>query len=125
MSISVKLPLTISEIYGAYSQNETLKEVVKQNLKMLLLTNPGEKVMDPLFGIGISRFLFENRDESSYGEIRETIIQNVSKYLPFVEISDIVITGDDDTFATRNAIHVSISYEILPLDDDDLLEIIV
>ena len=30
--------------------------MIKQNLKMLILTNPGERVMDPEFGVGIKQF---------------------------------------------------------------------
>jgi phage baseplate assembly protein W len=33
---------------------------VKQKLKMLILTNPGEKLMEPEFGVGIRKYLFES-----------------------------------------------------------------
>ena len=39
--ISVKLPLFVSEFDGPYALNKTLKDTVKQNFKMLLLTIPG------------------------------------------------------------------------------------
>jgi hypothetical protein len=38
--ISVALPLQMDETDGAYRLNKNLKDTVKQNFKMLLLTNP-------------------------------------------------------------------------------------
>ena len=38
---------------------KTMMEVIKQNFKNLVLTNPGERVMLTDFGVGIRRFLFE------------------------------------------------------------------
>ena len=55
--ISVKLPLSVSAQDGAYTLNKDLLSVVKQNFKMLILTNPGEKIMDPEVGVGIQKFL--------------------------------------------------------------------
>ena len=58
-SIAVKLPLALSDEYG-YEMLTDLISVFKQNLKTLILTNPGERVMDPSYGVGIRKFLFEN-----------------------------------------------------------------
>ena len=44
-SLSVALPLRYSTTDG-YEMNKSIKDVLKQNLKMLVLTNPGERVMD-------------------------------------------------------------------------------
>ena len=49
---SPRLPLQIDSTNG-FSNNQTILQVVQQNLKMLLLTSPGERVMDPNFGVGI------------------------------------------------------------------------
>jgi len=67
-SLSVALPLRYSTTDG-YQMNKTIKRLIKQNLKMLLLTNPGERVMDPTFGVGLSAYLFENFAEDVYAEI--------------------------------------------------------
>ena len=57
-SQSPKLPLTSTDEDGPWGLNKTLLETTKQNFKNLLLTNPGERVMDTFFGVGLSRFLF-------------------------------------------------------------------
>ena len=49
--LSPKLPMSLHPADG-YRLTKTYKEMVKQNIKMLILTCPGERMMDPLFGVG-------------------------------------------------------------------------
>lgn len=58
-SLSVALPLKYSSIDG-FEMNKDLKSLFRQNLKMLILTDPGERVMQPDFGVGMRRYLFQN-----------------------------------------------------------------
>ena len=124
--ISVKLPLSISEDDGAYSLNKTLAESTQQNLKMLVLTAPGERVMDPLFGVGLRNFLFEMNEESTYALIGEKIREQVSKYLPFLDLSSIDISDPQlaEGNGIGNSISIKIEYRILPLDVNDILLIV-
>ena len=52
------LPLSVSKEDGEYALLKTLESVAQQNLKMLFLTCPGERIMDINFGIGIRNYLF-------------------------------------------------------------------
>ena len=61
--ISVKLPLTYNSFDGPYTLNKKTKEAVRQNFKNLVLTAPGERVMDPQFGGGMRNFLFEQMND--------------------------------------------------------------
>ncbi len=67
--LSPKLPLTTSDVFGAYNLNTTFQEVAKQNLQMLVLTMPGERMMDVNFGVGLRRYLFENNGTNTYPNI--------------------------------------------------------
>ena len=87
--ISLKTPLTLSPQDGFYSLTKDFVENTKQNLKMVVLTSPGERVMDPLFGAGLKQYLFEQFSDNLYKSIRSRVIQQVSIYLPYVEIVDI------------------------------------
>ncbi len=62
---SVKLPLQISPSDGPYTLNKNLASVVKQNVKMVIFTSPGERIMDSNFGVGIRNYLFEPLTEST------------------------------------------------------------
>lgn len=57
-SYQPKLPLDLDN-NDNFIMLKTALSNVKQKLKMVILTNPGEKLMDPLFGVGIYRYLFE------------------------------------------------------------------
>jgi hypothetical protein len=87
--LSVSLPLVISDVFGAYNLNTNFFDLAQQNLKMVLLTAPGEKIMDPFFGVGLKNYLFELNQSDTYERITENILQQVSSYLPYIEINDI------------------------------------
>ena len=91
--LSPKLPLALNSIDGI-GLNKTFTEVAKQNLKMVLLTNPGERIMDPGFGVGILSFLFENNINQVTTNIRDTINSQVQEYLPYISIDEITIIKD-------------------------------
>ena len=91
--ISVKLPLQVSPKDGPYLLNRTYQESVQQNLKMLLFTVPGERVMDILFGVGIRNYLFEMNTDVTFNILTDAIHDQVQKYMPFIEIEDIVYSN--------------------------------
>jgi len=123
-SVSVKLPLQIDAQDG-YVMNKTVYAAVKQNLKMLILTSPGERVMDPLFGVGLRRYLFELANEFTYDDIRGKITQQIKRYMPFVKIKNIAIKAPEQGLYMSSGVPISIQllYTIDGLQTDDILEI--
>jgi hypothetical protein len=114
--LSVALPLVTSEIFGAYNLNTNFFELAKQNLKMLVLTIPGERIMDPDFGIGLRRYLFEQNTSDTYDKITERILEQTGLYLPYIEINDIqyAIPEDNPDLYPHN-LSVNIIFTITPL----------
>ena len=122
--ISVKLPLVMSEIDGAYLLNKTLQETIKQNLKMLLLTIPGERIMDPDFGVGLETFLFEMNSMETQSTISAKIHEQVSRYLPFIDLKSTIYGPDSGEFGmSPNSLHITITYKVLPTSQDDVLSL--
>tara|TARA_B100000945_G_C19995930_1_gene418761 strand:+ start:170 stop:538 length:369 start_codon:yes stop_codon:yes gene_type:complete len=117
-SIAVKLPLVKSEIDG-FAMLKTVRATAKQNFKMLLLTVPGERVMDPLYGVGLKRYLFKNFTQITFSEIDTKIREQVSIYMPALQINEIEFTGSD---FDSNSLVVRISYYLPAIADTDLLE---
>jgi phage baseplate assembly protein W len=115
--ISVKLPLAHDEIDGPYFLNKDLKSVVKQNLKNLMLTSPGERVMDADFGVGLKKLLFEPSHPVTYDKIKIRIRQQVKLYMPFLGLEDITIS------ASGPQVQVSIYFNLGSLDEQDVLHI--
>tara|TARA_B100000287_G_scaffold86833_1_gene79438 strand:- start:39602 stop:40000 length:399 start_codon:yes stop_codon:yes gene_type:complete len=112
--IGPELPLNRTEQFGVYSQITSYKEEVKQNFKNLLLTSPGERMMNPDFGVGLRRYLFEPRVHAA-PQIRQRIEQQVNKYLPYIRISSIEFdTGhyDPSVYEDSNVISIKIIYDV-------------
>ncbi len=121
--IAPKLPLELDQTDG-FRLTKTIKETVQQNLKMLVLTSPGERIMDPDFGVGLRNYLFKNVNEGLYGQISAKIRTQVKKYLSFIRIEEInfsepnrVVGGDGYSLS------VFLKYRILPTDDVNILAI--
>ena len=122
--ISPKLPLVYDSTDGPYQLNKTLGQAIKQNLKMLVLTVPGERIFYPDFGVGLQRYLFENVSEDIFSEIAQKISEQVNFYMPTVNLEEITfLTSDDDTSLALNEVRVSIRYNILPFNQADELSI--
>ena len=117
-SLSVKLPLERSEEDG-FEMIKNFKTLIKQNFKMLLLTNPGERVMEPEFGVGLKQFLFENFSESTFAKIERKIMQQAKLYIPIVSIQEIEFTHLE---SNANALNIRIKYSLPNLNIKDLLE---
>ena len=119
--ISPKLPLKRDPVDGAYALNKTYTSMIKQNFRMLMLTNPGERVMLPDFGAGLSKFLFENEEIDLKEQISDAVETQVKKYMPFIKIDEIQIQTPSDN--RNNSLYIRINYKILPLSAADFLEI--
>ena len=122
IGISPKLPVRRAGKSG-FLMNTTYPEMVKQNMKNLVLTIPGERMMDTDFGVGLRRFLFEPQSEVVYDDIAARINKQVEKYMPFIQIQGIDFTVPDDEASDENFLSVSITYEIVPLSVADRLSI--
>jgi phage baseplate assembly protein W len=120
-SYSVKLPLTQDSGDG-YTMIKRIKDLVKQNLKMLILTNPGERVMEPEYGVGIKQFLFENFESDVYSRIDNKIRDQVALYMPAVQITKLQFANSNpDT----NTLSLFLEYSIPQISTGDLLEITI
>ena len=59
---------------------------VRESLRILMLTHPGERVMHPTYGCGLRRLVFEQVTSSLLTEIRSMIERAVMLFEPRVEL---------------------------------------
>ena len=117
-SIGVALPLTHDDGDG-FTMLKDFKRAIRQNLKMLILTSPGERVMNPNFGVGMKTFLFENYHEGVTSQIETKIKQQVDIYMPSIRIRGISF---DTSNMDSNSLGVTIKYELPQIGVKDLLQ---
>ena len=116
IGISAKLPLRVTKEDGAYGLNKDLTSAVKQNFKNLVLTTPGERIMDTDFGVGAFGLLFENYNQDVKERFKAKVIQQTKSYMPFLKIRAI---NFDDSDIDSNKITIAINYYISPLNFND------
>ncbi len=109
-AIGPKLPLQRDEKFGNYGLITSYIDEVKQNFKNLLLTSPGERMMNLDFGIGLRRFLFEPR-VNVVPKIRQRIEEQVARYMPFIQINKIQFNHNVDPAIVDDSTMLSILIE--------------
>jgi phage baseplate assembly protein W len=121
--LTPKLPLTRGST-DDYILVTSYLELVKQNVKSLLLTNPGERIMDLNFGVGLSQFLFENDNPLLYSKITSKIKSQVSRYLPYISVEDVSFESNrEDASLPLNFLKIRFAYNIVPLQTTDEIEL--
>jgi phage baseplate assembly protein W len=108
--IAVKLPVTRDKQNG-FSLLQSYEQVATQNLKMLVLTVPGERMMDPDFGVGARRFLFEQMTEDTFQSFKSRLLQQQQKYLPYLLIQDVTFVSSlNNSEIDENTLQIKIIY---------------
>ena len=115
-SINLKFPLK-SYRRGFFQGNTDTISAVRENIKTLLLTTKGERVMHGELGTNIPVLqgqLFEpiSRDET-FENIRLEIETAIQTYLPYIRILNIsMITQETEPALGNNKIRVNMAYAI-------------
>ena len=108
-AIGLALPIQIATV--AFKQNYTEIDQLKSNIKNLLLTKRGERLMHPDFGSGLQEILFEPETDEIETKIEEAIIGTMGKWLPYVNIEQIDIDASD-SLKDANTVNVSLTFSI-------------
>ena len=86
-------------------KNET---AIARSVKNIVFTQPGEKFFDEDFGSQVSRFLFENIDPVTASNIRDEIVQSIINYEPRVQLTDVSVVPNYDSYAMNATIKYNI-----------------
>ena len=118
-SIGPKLPISISR-KNTPENTHTIEENTQQNLKNLILTSPGERVMDLDFGVGLRNFLFENNTPTVRARLESRIYEQVDKYMPFVGIKELTINYYE---SQPNLLDIKLRYDIKNIASEQILSL--
>lgn len=66
---------------------------IKSDLLVLLLTEPGERVMLPDFGTPMKQFFFEQNDSFIVERVREVIANSIRRWEPRIAVTAIEVTN--------------------------------
>ena len=117
--LSPVIPLQKNDEDGFYVLTKTLAQNIKQNIKNLMLTSPGERVMISDFGVGLRNFLFQNNSAELQSRINTRIREQIELFMPFVVINNIEFLNQEEKI-----MGIRVFYSVPSQNFSDLFEII-
>ena len=110
ITIGISLPFNAP---SAFRSTYSFKDQLKYNLVNFLLTNKGERILNPNFGTNIRRQLFNQIDEDIYENLITEISDSIILYFPDITIEklDVVPTYDNNLITVNLTYRINISNE--------------
>ncbi len=87
------MPVNIDPFTGLVAIAEH-EDDIRQSIRIILETAPGERVMRPNFGCGIHDMVFETVDSSALQRIRSEVEEALRRYEARIEV--LGVTTDED-----------------------------
>ena len=97
---------------GVFATNYTTLQQASNNLKNLILTRKGERMMQPEFGCDVWKVLFEQLTDGIEQSIENAIVNAVSIWLPYLNIDTIIFDYDENDIDT-NTITLDIKFSLV------------
>lgn len=94
-------------------------DAIKNSLSNLFNTIPGQKLLDPTYGLNLLQFLFEPVTTHTANIIGETILSGISKYEPRVTVDRIRVSGD----AEKNEYNITMTIRVPAFPSKDPLKL--
>lgn len=116
VAIGVDIPFNAP---GVFRSNYQTKDAIKANLLNIFLTNRGERIGNPGFGIGLRDFIFEQISSQNLEGLEESIQSQISNYIPDINVVSLDITVNED----QNEINLSLSYALPSTNIEDKIEL--
>lgn len=114
-AINLKFPLKRGTA-GAFETNQSTIQAVADDLRILILTNYGERPIHYDFGANLRRIIFEQGADVRQ-QVRDAIVAAVEKWMPFVVLLEVAV--DDvttDSTLRPNEVHVTITFAVGQLE---------
>ena len=90
VAVGIKLPI-VGKDGKLFDLSYSTEDQAISNLKNLILTRQGERIMQPLFGTKLQDSLFEQNDDILKASIKDSINQAVAFWLPYINIDSLEI----------------------------------
>tara|TARA_Y100000389_G_C17334540_1_gene449921 strand:+ start:386 stop:793 length:408 start_codon:yes stop_codon:yes gene_type:complete len=116
VAIGVNLPFSSP---GVFQPNYQTKDAIKNNLINYFLTNPGERIENPLFGAGLRQYIFTQIETENLDFIKEDIQAKINSNFSNIRVEEIEVQKS----VNENTIQINITYSIPNTGINDTLEL--
>ena len=113
-AVGVSLPYDGTAVFNS---TYTTQEQMKSNMLNVLLTEPGERIYKPNFGVGLRNYLFENFTDLD--TLKDRINSQVERYVPQVELTNVTINKDPNS----HELNVGVFYRTIVNDQSDAIQV--
>lgn len=113
VAVGVRLPFNKKKIFDL---DYTTKDHAKSKLINVLLTSPGERLNQPLFGAGLKNRLFQQNTPIAGDELRSIVTPQVNQYVPEIEIKNIALR---DGGLQGHTLFVTVNYSLVNNSEED------
>ena len=97
---------------GYFASTKTTIEAVKNNIISLLMTETGERLFQPTLGLNLKIYMYQNYSKVLEDEIKQSIIQKFKFWLPFVDVTGLVIGMNRVDAIGKNQIDIRCNFII-------------
>jgi phage baseplate assembly protein W len=84
-------------------------EDIRQSIRIILGTNPGERVMRPDFGAGLRDFVFEPIDPTTMHRVQTRVQEALIDWEPRIDVTQVDVTSDS---TRRSTLSIQITYRV-------------
>ncbi len=88
----------------------TLEQSVRDSIRIILTTRPGEQLMEPFFGAGLQNFLDEGNTVALRRQIQTAITNSLQTYEARIAVDAVEV---ETVAGASSQIHVQIYYRLL------------
>ena len=112
--VGILTPISFDQSSSSmFLMSNNVKDQVRDNLRNLLITNHGERLMLTDFGANLKELAYDMTSEQVISEALVRISQAASKFMPFVSLDTFQVSSDVEQDSIVNTISVGYSIPAL------------
>jgi phage baseplate assembly protein W len=69
---------------------------VRESIRVILMTDAGERLMREQFGCGLRQYLFEPNTAATRSRIQDSIVNSIGRWEPRVTLDTVTVDPDDN-----------------------------
>lgn len=121
LHLDLKTQFTIqNQLYHSLNRKDLVldynEEVIKNSLKTLFSTLPGQKILNPTYGLNLAQFLFYPINKFYAENIGKTILAGLRLYEPRITVTNVNVYPNIEEMLYE----INISYNISLFPDTDV-----
>jgi phage baseplate assembly protein W len=111
--VGILTPISFAQSGGTlFSMSFDVATQIKDNLKNLILTNRGERLMMTDLGANLQSLVYEYGNEDVVNQVILNISNTVKKYMPFVELQDFESRVENSINGNTIGVTVRVTYSV-------------